>query len=196
MLKPAKLAFEKVDKLFASFGKGGWIKIILRTIKHKIFNDTWQTYDFPWVVLDRGDSVAVLIHDSFLDDIVLVEQFRPAMEESVLEIVAGAIGVGEDPEACARREVKEEVDLEVEELRLISVIYPSPGATNEKVYIYQATVNALGPDGLEGGLKSEGEHILKHVVSVNEAQAMVDLGIIKDAKTIIAIQNAVDEDEY
>jgi len=194
VIKPTELQYLVEDQIFASFGKGGWIRVVLRTIKHEKFDGAWQTYKFPWVVLERGDSVAILIHDSVRDEVILVEQFRPAILKSIFEIVAGTLKPGEKILDCVRREVWEEVGLKVENIRYITTFYPSPGATSERIMLYHAMVNSLGENGLVNGLKSEGECIKKHVVTVNEALGMIDAHIIEDAKTIIALQNFEDEE--
>lgn len=186
--KLAKLNYKVDDEVVASFGKGGWIKVLLRTIEHENFQGSWTKYSFPWVVLDRGNSIAILLRDIKRNEIVLVQQFRPAILGTIFELVAGTIAPGEDPGTCVRREVQEEVGLNVGEIRLISKFYVSPGATSEAIIVYYAEVESLGEDGMVSGLKEEGENIQKNVISVTEALKMLSLGIIDDAKTIIALQ--------
>lgn len=178
---------DHTDELIAKFGDGGWIKFLLRTIKHRNFQGGWTTYKFPWAVLERGDSVAILLHDSIRDEIVIVEQFRPAILRTIFEIVAGTIKPGEDHTECVIREVWEEVELTVSNIEHISTFFVSPGATSERLFLYYAEVNSLGENGLISGLQEEGENILKHVYSLDTALEMVSNGDIDDAKTIIAL---------
>jgi len=187
MKKLTYLRSKHADKMVAAFGKGGWIRFLLRTITHENFDGGQTSYDFPWAVLDRGDSVAILLHDIVKDQVVIVQQFRPAILRTIFEIVAGTLKPGEDHEACVKREVFEEVGLEVGEVRLISRFFVSPGATSERIFLYYAPVSSLGVDGLVGGLKDEGENIQKNVMSVDEALEMVLVGEIDDAKTILAL---------
>lgn len=181
------LNYRVTDKLVAAFGAGGWIKVVLRTIEHENFQGGWTKYGFPWLVLDRGDSIAILLRDKARNEIVIIQQFRPAILGTIFELVAGTLAPGEDPELCVRREVMEEVGLEVNEVTLISKFKVSPGATSEQISLYYAEVESLGEDGLVSGLKSEGENIQKNIVTVADALQMLSLGIIDDAKTIIAL---------
>ncbi|MDE6411724.1 MAG: NUDIX hydrolase, partial [Clostridia bacterium] len=70
--------------------------------------------------------------------IALVRQFRYAYQEELYEIPAGKLNAGEEPEKAAARELSEETGLQAERLKLLTVLYPTPGYTNEKIYIYQA----------------------------------------------------------
>lgn len=163
------------------------MKVIYRTEQHQFFDGSWSD-PFKWFVLERGDAVSVIIHDAQRDEIILVEQFRGAVMDYLFELVAGMKPDGEDPEECVRREVTEEVGLEVTDLIKIADFYVSPGGTSEKIHLYYAEVHPLGEDGLIGGLKEENEDIKKTVISTNSALEMIDNGKIKDAKTIIALQ--------
>jgi ADP-ribose pyrophosphatase len=191
VIRPTDLKFQVKDKVVASFGTKGWLKVILRTVEHVNFDGDWMKYTFRWIVIDRGESVGILIHDTTRDEIILVEQFRPAIKKTTFEIVAGMVKRGEDAIACVRREVKEEVGLDIDEKHIfpISSVYLSPGASNERVFLYYAVVSSLDTEGMIHGLKSEGECIRKHIVSVDEAMKMVEEGIIEDAKTALAISS-------
>ena len=68
--------------------------------------------------------------------VALVRQFRYAYQEAIYEIPAGKLGEGEDPMLAAKRELEEETGLCAEELRRMFVLYPTPGYTNEKIYIF------------------------------------------------------------
>ncbi|MFQ9737405.1 MAG: NUDIX hydrolase [Christensenellaceae bacterium] len=99
------------------------------------------------------------------------------------EIPAGKLEREEDPMKAAARELEEEAGVRAEKLTLLFVMYPSPGYTDEKIYIYRAekgTRAAAHPD--------EGEFLTAEVVPAEKVKEMLEAGEIKDAKTIIALQ--------
>ena len=115
--------------------------------------------------------------------VLLVRQYRYAYSESIYEIPAGKLDKGEEPIKAAARELEEETGLIAKELKLLYVMYPSPGYTNEKIYIYQAISvrEAIArPD--------EGEYLDAEYISLDKVKEMLANGEIKDAKTIIALQ--------
>ncbi len=116
--------------------------------------------------------------------IALVRQFRYAYGEELLEIPAGKLEAGEDPAQAALRELGEETGLVAGSSRLLFTLYPTPGYTNEKIYIYEAENVRRGnahPDA--------GEFLDVLFLPLEEAFAMVADGRIRDAKTIVALQS-------
>ena len=114
--------------------------------------------------------------------VALVKQFRYAYGEAIYEIPAGKLNAGEDPMLAAKRELEEETGLIAEQLVHRYTLYPTPGCTNEKIYIYEAVGVGAGAQHLD-----EGEFLNVEFVPVREALAMVESGTIKDAKTIVAL---------
>lgn len=140
----------------------------------------------------RHDAVCVLPYDPKHDTVVLLEQFRVgAMEKTdnpwLLELVAGLIDKDEQPEEVAHREAAEEADLELSALWPITQYYPSPGGSNERVYLYLARCNSEGAGGVHG-LAEEGEDIRVHVWALEDALQAVKDGRINNAASIIALQ--------
>lgn len=114
---------------------------------------------------------------------LLVKQFRYAYGEVLYEIPAGKLEAGEDPALAAARELSEEAGVEAEKLELLFVMYPTPGYTNEKIYIYRAS----------GGRRTdahpdEGEFVQAEFVPLEAVKKMLEEGTINDAKTIVAAQ--------
>nr|MBC7244818.1 NUDIX domain-containing protein [Chloroflexota bacterium] len=146
------------------------------------------------IVFERGDSAAVLLYDKERDVVVLVEQFRyPAYmrempEGCLLEIVAGTIDHGRSPEDVARSELLEEAGYALKELEYITTFYPSPGACSERIHLYIGYITSGAQVGTGGGVGA-GEDIRVHVLPLDQALDLVDRGIIRDAKTIIALQH-------
>ncbi|MDN6320855.1 MAG: NUDIX domain-containing protein [Marinobacter sp.] len=140
----------------------------------------------------RGDATCVLPYDPERDEVVLLEQFRLGAldrEQSpwLLELVAGMNEEGEHSEDVAQREAEEEAGLSFSKLEKICDYLVSPGGTTEMVYLYCGKVSTESAGGLFG-LEEESEDIRAHVVSVQEAIAMIGDGRINNAAAIIAIQ--------
>ena len=140
----------------------------------------------------RHDAVCVLPYDPRRDEVVLIEQFRVgALDKSanpwLLELVAGLIDKDEQPEEVARREAMEEAGLTLGALWPISVYYPSPGGSDERVHLFVGRCDSVGAGGIHG-LEEEGEDIRVHVLSFEDALARVRDGRIDNAASIMALQ--------
>jgi len=117
--------------------------------------------------------------------IVLVEQYRKPLEKELVEIPAGKLEKGEDPEICAKRELEEETGYGCDSLELVSSFYTSPGFADEIIYVYVAKglkklENAAGLD--------EDEFVNLMEVTLEEALEFIKNQRIFDAKTIYAVQ--------
>ncbi len=140
----------------------------------------------------RGHAVAVLPYDPERDQLILVEQFRiGALEDEqgpwLIEIVAGIIEPGEQPQEVALREAVEEAGCNIEALLPVCRCYVSPGGTDETIQLYCGRVSTEGIGGIHG-LADEGEDIKVSVVSFAEAMEWLKEGRINSAIPIIALQ--------
>ena len=142
--------------------------------------------------INRGDSVAAVMHDRDADTIIITEQFRYSTLDKgpgwILEIPAGSVERDEEPADTMRREIKEEIGYDVERLKHISTFYLSPGGTSERILLYYASVSPRQKTSKGGGLIAEGEDIRIVTMKVSEALRKVETGDIVDAKTIIGLQ--------
>jgi 8-oxo-dGTP pyrophosphatase MutT (NUDIX family) len=117
--------------------------------------------------------------------VVLVEQYRPSLERSVLEIPAGMRDVeGESTAEVARRELIEEAGLVAEVMELLTEIHPSPGLTDSLTSIYLATGCSAVQADRHG---PEEERMVVHHVPLGDAVAMVVNGTISDSKTVAGL---------
>nr|WP_295971715.1 NUDIX hydrolase [uncultured Bacillus sp.] len=117
--------------------------------------------------------------------IVMVEQFRKALEKTIIEIPAGKLEKGEHPNVCAKRELEEETGYDCAELNLLTSFYTSPGFADEIIHIY--TAKGLTTKENAAGL-DEDEFVNLVELTLDEAlQAIADQRIC-DAKTIFAVQ--------
>jgi ADP-ribose pyrophosphatase len=89
-------------------------------------------------VVEHPGSVIVL-PVTVDDDVLFVRQYRYAVDERVIELPAGLVDKGEDPEEAARRELSEETGYEAGEVRLLGSAYVSPGYTREQSHFFVAT---------------------------------------------------------
>ncbi len=111
-----------------------------------------------------------------------VRQYRHAAGETILELPAGTLEPGEPPEACAARELQEEIGMAAENLTLLGEFYLAPGYSTEYQYIYLAT--GLTPSSLP----QDADEILEPVAfPYEEVVKMAREGKIRDAKTLAAL---------
>ncbi len=117
--------------------------------------------------------------------VVLVSQYRPPYERTVLEMPAGMRDIeGEDTAEVARRELVEEAGLQAGGIELLTEILPSPGMTDSVTTLYLATDCTPVPHDRQG---PEEEHMEVLHVPLDEAMAMVERGEITDAKSVVAL---------
>jgi ADP-ribose pyrophosphatase len=161
------------------------------TIQHRRFAGDWSD---PLVreVFERGDAVAVLPYDPITDSLVMIEQFRPGAMRGddspwMLELIAGVVEDGENDEDVAHREAMEEAACSLSELTPIATVFPSAGACSEQVRLFCGRVSSAAIGGLHG-LQEEGEDILVHSVSREDALQMLADDQIPNGHTLIALQ--------
>ncbi|WP_026584691.1 NUDIX hydrolase [Bacillus sp. J33] len=135
-------------------------------------------------IIKHPGAVAVL---ALTDDnkIVMVEQYRKALDKTIAEIPAGKLEAGEDPQACAERELEEETGYGCKEMDWLISFYTSPGFADELVHLYIAKglekkEDAASPD--------EDEFVNLMEVSLEEALSLLKEQKIHDAKTAYAVQ--------
>jgi len=87
----------------------------------------------------------------------------------------------------AIREAQEEANIELTDLLPISSYYPSPGGSNERIHLFLGKCS-LKNVNKNGGLASENEDILVHVMSRFEALKLMEQGKLDNASTLIALQ--------
>ncbi|MFT9847423.1 NUDIX hydrolase [Aneurinibacillus sp. REN35] len=113
---------------------------------------------------------------------IMVRQFRKPLERMLVEIPAGKLEPGEEPEVCAGRELQEETGYTYVSLSHQASFYTSPGFADEIVHLYRA-------EGVMPGeaQPDEDEFVELMHVTIEEAQQMIAQGDIRDAKTILAV---------
>lgn len=114
--------------------------------------------------------------------VLLIRQFRHAAGGFIVEVPAGKLDAGEPPDACARREIEEEVGFRAERLVDLAAVRTTPGFTDEVIWLYEAH------DLVPGTQKLDADEVLEVLrVPFDEAVRMTLDGRIGDAKTMCAI---------
>lgn len=126
-----------------------------------------------------GVSVAVLTEKN---EILFVRQFRYPYQEAVLETPAGKLEPGEDPFEAMKREQREETGTTGSHYVDLGKLYPSPGYTNEKIYLYACRLDTLGQTQFD-----EDEFLEVEKIPLEKAVEMVMNGEIPDAKTQVLV---------
>lgn len=138
------------------------------------------TESFREVVRHNGAIAALVRHRQ--GPFIFVRQFRKPVEEEVLEIVAGTLDPEEDPEACARREIREETGYTVDRISSLGLLYPTPGYSSERIHVFYAEV-----DGVPGADNQDHDENVQVVeMDADQMAAGVRDGSILDGKTLAA----------
>lgn len=135
------------------------------------------------VVVNNGAVVIVPLTAS--NEIRLVRQYRAAAEKWVIELPAGGLESGEDPDLAAPRELLEETGDRAATWHKLGGFYSAPGVLTEFLELYLATDLTPGPNDLEFD-----EHIEVLTVPWAEAMAMIRRRQIEDGKTIAGLMVA------
>lgn len=128
----------------------------------------------------------------FLDDpaapdprILLLRQYRWAVEDYLWEIPAGTLDGGEAPESCAHRELREEAGATAAALHHLTTICTTPGFTDEIIHLYVAT----GLTRVAAAPEAD-EFLEVHEVHWSEVGRRIRSGLIRDGKSLVALMYA------
>lgn len=152
---------------------------IFRVSKAKVLLEDGRTSSREIVHHHGGAAILPLTAHG---EVYLVRQFRYAFGQELLEIPAGKLEEGEDPETAARRELWEECGVTADALVNLMPIYPTVGYDTEVIHMYLA-------QGLRSGEAhpDPGEFVTVEKVSLRDALDMVLRGEIRDGKTVAAL---------
>lgn len=135
------------------------------------------------VVVRHPGAVGVVPLDG--RDVILIEQYRPAVGRPLLEIPAGKVDVADEPRAAtARRELIEEVGYRAHQIDHLCDYYASPGFTDELLSVFLAT-ELEQVEANPVGIEEETAQVVR--MPFAEALDLIAEGSICDGKTIIAL---------
>lgn len=130
----------------------------------------------------RGKNAAAVLAVDNDGSLIFVRQYRHAFGEMLLEIPAGVLEDGEEPEIGVLRELEEETGKKAQTLEFLCEMYPTVGYCTEKIQLFIAT------DMTEGQQKLDADEFVEiERYTLDEALDMIYKGEIKDGKTIAAL---------
>ncbi len=138
-------------------------------------------------IVEHNDCIAVVPIDQD-NNVILVKQFRTPTGKILLEIPAGSIEAGEDPEECVRRELQEEIGYLPETIIKLGGVYAAPGYCTEYLYLY------LARNLKESRLVAEDTDEIEIVrVPLTEIPELIKTGQICDGKSVSGLLRVIME---
>jgi ADP-ribose pyrophosphatase len=116
--------------------------------------------------------------------VILIRQYRYAVNRFLWEFPAGSLDAGETPEAAARRECHEEIGKVPATIVRLAALLPTPGYCDEEMIFFRASSLE---EPAETAVIDEDEDIEAKIFELREAREMVRRGEIVDMKTVVAL---------
>lgn len=160
-----------------------------RVFKGKVFSvdrDKVKMRNGRTVTVDvvRHSKSVVLVPVPEPGHVILVKQYRYAVNADLWELPAGSVDEGESPDQAARRECHEEIGLVPATVVRLSAMYPTPGYCDEEMVFFRCS-------GLEKTDEQahvdEDEDIEAKTFELREAREMIRRGEIVDMKTMVGL---------
>jgi len=128
--------------------------------RKKVFSTPWfslvaktvETDSAPFYSLELADYVSIVALTT-QQEILLVKQYRPAIEQYTLELPSGHIEPDELPVETARRELLEETGYQVADIELLGVVVPDTGRLSNRMWCYFANNAQLTSSPTESGIE-------------------------------------------
>ncbi|MBO4933647.1 MAG: NUDIX hydrolase [Clostridia bacterium] len=180
IVTPAEQPIDKTEVTLSSecVYDAGFIKVMSDRVRLPNGRETGRTY------VKHPGGVCVCAVDAE-GNVAFVRQYRYAMAEEVLELPAGKIDEGESPEDCGRRELMEETGMTAEKFIPLGIMYPTPGYSNEGIYMF------LAENAIRGAAKPDEDEFLDTLyMPFDKALYQSLTGAINDAKTVICMARA------
>jgi ADP-ribose pyrophosphatase len=141
----------------------------------------------PYYVIERPDA-AIVFPLTASGEVVLVRQYRPAIDSVELGLPAGLVEEGEEPEKAARRELQEETGYSSGEWENLGAVASSPSLKDNWAYLYLAR----GVQRSGSQQPDEHERLEIVLVPVEEILAQVRAGNIVSSSGVAAVLLALD----
>ncbi len=181
---------EIIDKTLLS---DNWYSLHKIQFKYRKKDGTWETHSRE--SYDRGNGATILLFNKKQGTVILTRQFRiPTYlngntDGMLIEACAGLLEK-DNAEDCIRKEAEEETGYLVSDVRKVFESYMSPGSVTEIVHFFVAEYDSSMKINEGGGLAEEEEFIEVLEMKFEEAYKMIEIGEIKDGKTIMLLQYA------
>jgi ADP-ribose pyrophosphatase len=160
-----------------------------QVFKGKVFSVDRDRVTLPngrEVTLDivRHPKSVVLVPVPEPGHVILVRQYRHAVNAKLWELPAGSLDPGETPEQAAARECHEEVGLVPQTVVRLAALYPTPGYCDEEMIFFR--LSSLEQPTTEAA-QDEDEDIEVKTFELREAREMIRRGEIVDMKTLVGL---------
>lgn len=165
--------YERLDRTLVA--KGAIIDYYQDTMQ--IPNGTTAKWDF---IMHKGAAACVAVKKN--GNLVMVRQYRNALDRETIEIPAGGLNPGEDMQSAALRELEEETGYRAGKIEFLLSIRTTVAFCNEQIAIYLAEDLEEGKQNLD-----EDEYLEIAEYSLSELLDMIDKGVIQDSKTVSAL---------
>lgn len=155
--------------------------------KGRLLNLYLKPFRFPnghFEILEviRHPGAALIVAYTKEKKILFLRQFRPVINKFIWELPAGTISKMERAIDCAKRELQEETGFRALRWKYLGQIYPAPGYTNEKIYVYRASLLKKTEVA-----RQKDELLSVKALTFEQIQKLFKKGKIIDAKTICAL---------
>ena len=165
--------YKRLDRTLVHQGK------ITTTYTDRILLPNGNEADWDFI---GHHGAAAMVAETSDGRILMVSQYRNALERYTIEIPAGGINPGEDMMQAAIREVEEETGYQVEDVSHLVDIYTTVAFCNEKIGIYYGKATKKNVQNLD-----EDEFVEVNAYDLSELLNMIKEGKIQDSKTISGI---------
>lgn len=160
-----------------------------RTFDGKVFDVDRDRVRMPngrevTVDIVRHARSVVLLPVPEAGHVILIRQYRYAVNRWLWELPAGSVDAGEEPDAAARRECHEEIGLVPETIVRLGALLPTPGYCDEEMIFFRLS-SLVTPD--TPAEPDEDEDIEPRTFTIAEAREMIRRGEIVDMKTVAGL---------
>lgn len=154
-----------------------WVRRVYDGKQFDVALEAWGEHERE--IVEHPGSAAIVAVDGE-GCVTLVRQFREPARKGLVELPAGTLERGEDPRACAERELEEEVGLRGGTWSELGFFFTTPGFCNERMHLY------LAEDVEEGLARPESDEELE-VVRWHVSELGERIRELEDAKTIAGL---------
>ena len=159
-------------------------EVLFRTPWCRFVAKTMKQGEEPWYSV-QGPEYNAVIALTAGGRILLVRQYRPAIEQFTIELPSGNMDAGETPEESARRELAEETGYEAERMELLGPMFPDVGRLGTRVWYFFAS----GLRRMENWSPEEGVEVLSY--SMGELVRAIEDGTFNHSLHVAALVPAI-----